>query len=125
MHSKIKIRKFNKLSLGKLWKNYNLGIVLALLFILSWACQFIFQCIEFFNQQVSLGKPFSFIEFIPAFLSATFENWQSEFLQLLSIVILTTYFVYKGSRESKDSEEKMEEILKEINNKIDLLINKP
>lgn len=116
--------KFNKLSLSKLWKEYNLGIILAILFLLCWAGQFIFQMIEFYNQQISAGMSFKFTEFIPAFLSATLENWQSEFLQLLSIVTLSTYFVYKGSRESKDSEERLEKHINQLNEKMDKIISR-
>jgi hypothetical protein len=37
-----------------------------------------------------------------AFLSALFENWESEFLQMSAFVILTAYLVQRGSPESKD-----------------------
>ena len=116
--------KSDKFNLGKLWKDYSLGIILGALFILSWVGQFVSQLIEFSNEQASLGEPFNFIEFIPAFLSSTFENWQSEFLQLLSMVVFTTYFVFKGSHESKDNDEKIENLLNEINKKLDVLTDK-
>lgn len=38
---------------------------------------------------------------------ATFENWQSEFLQLLAFVVLTSVLIHRGSRESKDADEKL------------------
>jgi hypothetical protein len=37
-----------------------------------------------------------------AFLSALFENWESEFLQMWFFVILTAYLFQRGSPESKD-----------------------
>lgn len=37
-----------------------------------------------------------------AFLSALFENWESEFLQMGSYVLLTAYLFHRGSPESKD-----------------------
>lgn len=37
-----------------------------------------------------------------AFLSALFENWESEFLQMWAFVMLTAYLVQRGSPESKD-----------------------
>lgn len=37
-----------------------------------------------------------------AFLSALFENWESEFLQMAAYVVLTAYLYQKGSAESKD-----------------------
>ena len=36
------------------------------------------------------------------FLSALFENWESEFLQMWAFVMLTAYLVQRGSPESKD-----------------------
>ena len=36
-----------------------------------------------------------------AFLEATFENWESEFLQMGMYVILTVFLFQKGSSESK------------------------
>src|ERR1044071_3226914 len=35
------------------------------------------------------------------FVEATFENWESEFLQMGSYVLLTAYLVQRGSPESK------------------------
>jgi len=38
------------------------------------------------------------------FLQSTFENWESEFLQMALFVILTIFLYQKGSAESKDPE---------------------
>ena len=38
------------------------------------------------------------------FVEATFENWESEFLQMGMYVVLTAYLVQKGSSESKPLE---------------------
>jgi hypothetical protein len=37
-----------------------------------------------------------------AFMSALFENWESEFLQMAVFVFLTAYLFQRGSAESKD-----------------------
>lgn len=37
-----------------------------------------------------------------SFLSALFENWESEFLQMWAFVVLTAYLFQRGSPESKD-----------------------
>jgi hypothetical protein len=39
------------------------------------------------------------------FLSALFENWESEFLQMWAFVMLTAYLYQRGSPESKDPDE--------------------
>ena len=37
-----------------------------------------------------------------AFAEATFENWESEFLQMGAYVLLTAWLIQKGSPESKN-----------------------
>ncbi|WP_262271538.1 DUF6766 family protein [Microvirga yunnanensis] len=39
------------------------------------------------------------------FISATFENWESEFLQMATYVLLTVFLFQKGSPESKKPDE--------------------
>ena len=39
---------------------------------------------------------------------ATFENWQSEFLQLLWQVVGLAYFLYLGSPSSKENDDRLE-----------------
>ena len=48
----------------------------------------------------------SYFEYVrgPAFLEATMENWESEFLQMFAYVLLTAFLFQKGSAESKDPE---------------------
>ena len=49
------------------------------------------------------GQAVSIAEYLGtgAFLEATFENWESEFLQMGMYVILTVFLFQKGSSESK------------------------
>jgi hypothetical protein len=49
---------------------------------------------------------------------ATLENWQSEFLQLLTFVVLTSFLIHKGSHESKDSDEQMQAQLTRIESQL-------
>ena len=48
------------------------------------------------------------------FLQSTFENWESEFLQMAMFVILSMFLYQKGSSESKDPD-KEEEVDREPN----------
>ncbi len=109
------------MDLKKLWKDYSLSIVLGTLFILSWIGQSIFQWLEFAQDENAHGQAANLVNFLPAFLSATFENWQSEFLQLFSMIVLTSFLVHKGAPESKDSEEKTEAALSRIEKRLDKL----
>ncbi len=64
--------------------------LLLALFLASWAAQFVAMLVEIGNEAQQHGQPFSMEEFWPRFFSATFENWQSEWLQLLvqAVVLL-------------------------------------
>jgi hypothetical protein len=46
------------------------------------------------------------------------ENWQSEFLQLLTFVVLTSFLIHRGSHESKDTDEEMMAMLKSIDRRL-------
>jgi hypothetical protein len=59
--------------------------------------------------------------YIWEFLAATFENWQSEFLQLLAMVVLTSFLIHRGSAESNDSNDRMEARLDEIDRRLSQL----
>ena len=43
------------------------------------------------------------------FIEATFENWESEFLQMGAYVLLTAFLVQRGSAESRDPDASKEE----------------
>jgi len=107
-----------------LWKNYSLGVVLGLLFLLSWFLQAITGWQEFKAEAVEHGESASIwgaTGYIWPFLQATFENWQSEFLQLLTFVVLTTYLIYRHSHESKDSQEEMQKAIDRIERQLERL----
>ncbi|MBP2193384.1 DUF6766 family protein [Nocardia goodfellowii] len=62
--------------------------LLLLLFAGSWFGQFVMQLNDFRSTQQSLGQPFAWTDFWHNFLASTFENWQSEWLQLIFQAIL-------------------------------------
>ena len=49
-----------------------------------------------------------FADYLDEMLRDTFENWQSEFLQLLWQVVGLAYFLYVGSPSSKENDDRME-----------------
>jgi hypothetical protein len=103
----------------KVWPNFGLSIVLLALFAVSWVTHGVAQWEQFKNEQRAHGEPVQVDEFLVDFAEATLENWQSEFLQLFSFVVLAAVFIHRGSGESKDSDDRMEEMLKEIKQKLD------
>ena len=58
------------------WRNYNLSIVLFALFMTSWVLQGVAQWFEMANEARAHGEPSTLAEWVPAFLAATFVNWQ-------------------------------------------------
>ena len=105
----------------RLWRDYGLGIVLFGLFAVSWVIQTITGWWEFVAEQRSLGQSavvFGDEGYVWRWAQATFENWQSEFLQLFAMVFLTAYLVFKGSTESKDGQERMQESLDRIERRV-------
>lgn len=97
-----------------LWKNYNLSIVLLFLFLTSWLGQLIVQYYEVRNEAYDKGKIFEWSDWSIKFWSSTLENWQSEFLQLFTFVVLTAYLIHKNSHESRDSDDRIESKLDKI-----------
>ena len=54
------------------------------------------------------GQTAQFSGFAVQWARDTFENWQSEFLQLLWQVVGLAYFLYVGSPASKENDDRME-----------------
>jgi len=103
----------------KIFKNNGLSIVFFLLFIFSLGGQIITGLKEH-NQEMQEegGKILSMSDYLFSghFLQSTFENWESEFLQMALFIILSMFLYQKGSSESKDPD-KEEEVDREPNPK--------
>jgi SNF2 family DNA or RNA helicase len=104
-----------------LWRNYNLSLVLGLLFISSWVGQLVTQWFTWANEQHEHNQPPEVGQFLWQFWQSTLENWQSEFLQLLTFVVLSALFIHRGSAESKDSDEQMQKTLDRIEKRLKAL----
>jgi hypothetical protein len=72
------------------WKRWGAAYLLLALFLASWLGQFVTMLVDVGNEARQHGEAFSMSEFWPRFWSTTFENWQSEWLQLLvqAVVLL-------------------------------------
>jgi hypothetical protein len=83
---------------------HSLSIAFIILFLLSWAGH-LYGSFSDYNQEEILKhhNTKSLAEFLgePLFWFETFQNWQSEFLSVASIVILSIFLRQKGSPESK------------------------
>lgn len=108
-------------SLKKLWQNYNLSIVLAELFLVSWVLQTWAGWVKFAANQEEhqqVAEVFGRSGYVFEWLAATMENWQSEFLQLLTFVVLTATFIHRGSHESRDSDDEMKAAIRRIEDRL-------
>jgi hypothetical protein len=86
-------------------RNNALSLVFLILFLLSLFGQIIFGFDEYNKELVEEGgSPVGMSQYLSSghFLQATFENWESEFLQMALFVVLTIFLQQKGSSESKD-----------------------
>jgi hypothetical protein len=85
----------------------NNGLTLCLLTLFG--CSFLGQVVSGHLQHSDYLEqhrqpPQSFVNYLSKgeFIEATFENWESEFLQMGLYVLLTSFLYQKGSAESKD-----------------------
>ncbi|NUY80277.1 hypothetical protein HUK80_05160 [Flavobacterium sp. MAH-1] len=89
----------------RFFRNNGLSVVFLLLFLLSIAGQIYFGFSEF-NKEVTEdgGRAVNLASYLTSghFLQSTFENWESEFLQMALFIVLTIFLQQKGSSESKD-----------------------
>ncbi|WP_433385022.1 DUF6766 family protein [Micromonospora sp. KLBMP9576] len=87
---------------------YAFALVTGALFLLSWIAQFVFQAGAARTEAGQHGQSFAWADFLPQFLAATFENWQSEFLQLIWQAAGLALFYHWGSSQSRESDERIE-----------------
>ncbi len=104
--------------LQKTWKNFGLSIAFCVLFFASWIAQGVAEWQTFVDEQRAHQEQPEIGDFSAQFLQSTLENWQSEFLQLFSFVVLAAMYIHRGSAESKDSDDRMEATLRRIEQKL-------
>jgi hypothetical protein len=98
------------------FRNNGLSIVVTLLMLFSLVGQYITGLKEYNEDRAELGlQAIGVGAYVTSghFISATFENWESEFLQMALYVLLTIWLFQKGSSESKDPEAGQEEVDRE------------
>ncbi len=105
----------------RIWRDYGLSITLAALFLVSWALQTWMGWVEFVSEQQAHGtepQVFGPDGYFWNWGQATFENWQSEFLQVFTFIVLTTFLVHRRSHESPDTDYDTEAALRRIEAKL-------
>jgi hypothetical protein len=108
----------------RFWRNNGLSIVLFVLFISFLAAQSYIGMLEENTELAQHGRPLvTYAGYLQsgAFLEATMENWESEFLQMCVYVLFTVFLFQKGSSESKplDNDDPVNRDPRECRNKPD------
>jgi hypothetical protein len=93
--------------------------LLALLFLGSWLGQFFTQLSEFRSEQQEHGQAFAWADYWPTFLASTFENWQSEWLQLVFQGILLLGAKHIIFRVDAEDMERLEAKVDKISRQLD------
>lgn len=101
------------------WRKYGYGWLTLGLFAFSLAGHWLFGWAAYADEQVSHGQAVDVTGYTVEMLRDTFENWQSEFLQLLWQVGGLAYFLYLGSPQSKEGDERMEAKIDAILRRLD------
>lgn len=102
-----------------IWKRKGYVWITFLFFLFSIMLHWIFGWQAYRNEQLALGEPIVFSEFVIEALRDTFENWQSEFLQLIWQVAGLSFLLYIGSPQSKEGDDRREEKLDYIIRKLE------
>jgi membrane protein implicated in regulation of membrane protease activity len=88
---------------GAVYSN-SLGLVMGLIFLGSWAAQLVAGTSAVNSERLqNLQSPISMAKYAVSanFWNRTLQNWQSEFLAVGSMVVLSIYLRQRGSPESK------------------------
>lgn len=89
----------------RLWRDNGLSITLGALFVMTLAGQVVSGYHVYNEEQREHRQPtIGYGQYLQSnhFLEATFENWESEFLQMAIYVLFTVFLFQRGSAESKD-----------------------
>lgn len=95
-------------------KRYGYAWITIAFFLISIAGHWIFGWYAFVDEATQHGQQPDFSDYAVQIARDTFENWQSEFLQLLWQVVGLAYFLYVGSPSSKENDNRMEAKIDEL-----------
>lgn len=89
-------------------KRYGYAWLTAGFFLVSAVLHWLFGWTAFVDEQQAHGEAVEVGAYVVEMARDTFENWQSEFLQLLWQVVGLAYFLYIGSPASKENDDRTE-----------------
>lgn len=89
-------------------RKYAYAWITMAFFLVSMVLHWYFGWLAFVSDAREHGQQPEIAEFAIQAARDTFENWQSEFLQLLWQVVGLAYFLYVGSPSSKENDDRVE-----------------
>ena len=91
-----------------MFRKYAYGWITLGFFLGSLFLHWYFGWRSFIDEALAHGEAPEVAAYTNEMLRDTFENWQSEFLQLLWQVLGLAYFLYVGSPASKENDDRIE-----------------
>jgi hypothetical protein len=92
-----------------IFKRYGFLWVTLGFFLFSLAGHWLFAWFAYVDEQAAHGQPIELAGYAIETLRDTFENWQSEFLQLMWQVAGLAFLLHIGSPQSKEGDDRKEE----------------
>ena len=89
-------------------RRYAYGWITLIFFLVSIGLHWMFGWYAFVDEATEHGQQPELSSYLVEMGRDTFENWQSEFLQLIWQVVGLAYFLYVGSPASKENDDRME-----------------
>jgi hypothetical protein len=111
-------------TLKRYWRDYSLSITVGAMFVVTFLLHTLFGWWQYVADQTSQGQDptlWGWSGYVIYWGEWTFQNWQSEFLEVLILIVLTAFLIHRGSHESKDSDDEMMKVLERIERRLDEL----
>ncbi len=96
----------------RLWRDYSLGVVYLAGWLATWALHALFT---YWTDLYPHGSE----PWVLSWMETTFENLASEYHQVGALILLTKYFIFKDSVESRDGNDKMQQALERIERRLE------
>ena len=89
-------------------KRYAYFWITLIFFLVSFGLHWLFGWYAYVDEAADHGQAAQLSTYLTEMGRDTFENWQSEFLQLIWQVVGLAYFLYVGSPASKENDDRIE-----------------